>query len=168
MLISWPKKYQGNVSNHELVCLTDMFGYATALAGCEDVRDGISLSGMLDNTAAPRNTLFACYGKPGTPLYKAMVRCGDWKYIFMSNGGYEQLFNITEDPNEHVLMNDKHPDVISGLRDDLKEWMKRPGLAAGLDNDGSLKIFEYTERERYRFIMFDASNGVKDFTRLQK
>jgi hypothetical protein len=37
---------------------------------------------------------------PGTRHFKFMVRSGDWKYIWMANGGREQLFNVKEDPNE--------------------------------------------------------------------
>ena len=39
---------------------------------------------------------------PGSHDFKVMVVTDQWKYIFMANGGREQLFNRKKDPNELV------------------------------------------------------------------
>ena len=41
--------------------------------------------GMFAGTAHPREFLSSMYGDPGTPLFKIMIRQGDWKYIFLAN-----------------------------------------------------------------------------------
>jgi len=37
---------------------------------------------------------------PGSEFFKVMVVKDEWKYIFMANGGREQLFNLQADPDE--------------------------------------------------------------------
>lgn len=165
-LLSWPAKYPGGTTCHDLVCLTDLFGVATAASGEEELRDGASVLGPLNGTARPREALFACYGRPGTRLFKAMVRKGDWKYIFLSNGGREQLFNLKDDPGETRLENQAQPEILQEMRDLLADWMHRPGLQAGLDETGKPICHEFKARPKFRIRQFDASSGVKEFTHL--
>ena len=165
MLISLPGQIPVG-QNDALVCLTDLFSLATAMAGQEDTRDGISLWGAIQG-AARRDHLFAVYGRPGTPLFKCMVRKGHMKYIFMSNGDREQLFDLRRDPHElHNLAGDASKE----FRSIAQAECRRPGLFQALDN-GRLRVFPYTERPRIRIRQVDASHGDAAFTgtaRLQK
>ncbi len=99
-LVSWPSRWAGNVRVPHLATLTDLFGLATNVAGVPELRDGQDLAGVLDGRAAPRERVVGLFGSPGTPKFKAMVRQGDWKYIWLANGGRELLFNLTRDPGE--------------------------------------------------------------------
>jgi len=86
----------------------------------------------------------------------------EWKYIFMANGGREQLFNLKRDPAE--LSNC----IVSAtrIRDDryalAVSACNVPGARDALDGD-RLRSFAYRERPRKRICQFDNSRGVKGF-----
>ena len=145
-----------------IVALSDLFGIATEAVGEPEYRDGHSVLGVLSGRVSPRETLFACYGAPGTPLFKAMIRKGDHKYIYLANGGREQLFCLKDDPNELSLLDDES--AKAELRAILKAYCARDGLRAALDEGGRLLAFPYTPRPLFRIRQFDASSGVHDFT----
>ena len=162
-LVSWPK---GNIPADtrcdELVKLTDLFGIATTAAGTQELRDGCDVLGILNGTAAPRETLFGYYGAPGTSLFKVMVRQGDWKYIYIANGAREQLFNLADDPSEVAQRLHDAPDVAAALKK-LAE-AKLPGTCAeGALENGRLKTFPFEKAKRFRIKQFDVSRGITDF-----
>ena len=98
--MSWPKQLPQDVRRDELVCLADLFGIATGAAGAVEPRQGIDVLGMLGGTVKPRERLIGYYAEPGTIDFKIMVRNQQWKYIFMANGGRQQLFDMQTDPQE--------------------------------------------------------------------
>lgn len=160
-LLSWPKRWKKRV-DHQLVCLTDLFGIATTAGGRQQIRDGHPVMRVLEDAAKPRDFLFACYGRPGTRLFKAMLRQGDWKYIFMANGGREQLFDLQHDPQERILLNDKELEVLSRMRKTVQEYCHRPGLLAALAGD-ELRTFAFVRRPLVRIRQFDESSGIFEF-----
>jgi choline-sulfatase len=192
-LVSWPARLPADVRRGELVSLVDLFGIATGAATADgrrttgdgrpptvDLRDGDDLLGVLAGTARPREYLTSMYGEPGTPLFKIMIRQGPWKYIFLANGGREQLFNLAEDSQElhnqlaapttlqiRLLPEDQPPseapvDVARRLRRLAVQRCTVPGAAAALlGND--LRAFPYRERPRGRIYQFDRSRGVAGF-----
>ena len=93
-LLSYPPMLKGKTLCDDLVSLTDLYGLATKLAGEKELRDGIDI---LDDK---RDFLFSFHGRPETRQFKIMVRYKNWKYIYMANGGREQLFNLDSDPSE--------------------------------------------------------------------
>ena len=78
---------------NELISLADLFGIATEAAGACEVREGIDVLKMLRGECAPRQYLIGMVEVPGSHDFKIMVLTDEWKYIFMANGGREQLFN---------------------------------------------------------------------------
>jgi arylsulfatase A-like enzyme len=54
---------------------------------------------------------------------------GDWKYIFVSEGGSELLFNLTNDPMEQRNLAPQHPDICSAMQRQLAEEMGQHGFA---------------------------------------
>ena len=78
-LVSWPARLSAGRRCAELVCLTDLFGIATAAAGHAQLRDGIDVLGVLDGSAPPRDSLVGWYGLPGTAECKVMVRDRRWE-----------------------------------------------------------------------------------------
>ena len=161
-LLSWPAKYGDDEKCDALVTLSDLFGIATAAAGEPEYRDGYPVLDMLYGNAAPRDYLFACHETPGTGRFKAMIRQGDYKYIYMANGGQEQLFNLKDDPNELVNLNDAIR--RAEMKHILENHCRRDGLWEALDENGCIRAFEYTARPLIRVHQFDASFGVHDFT----
>lgn len=166
-LVSWPARLPKGVRRDELVCLTDLFGIATSAAAVgglsdADLRDGIDVLGMLDGTASVRERLIGYYGAPGTNQFKLMVREGDWKYIWIANGGREQLFNLADDPKEHCQRIDDAPDVARRMRQATVEAVSQPNVDRAMEN-GRLRSFAFEQYPRHRIHQFDASRGVRGF-----
>ena len=99
-LLSWPALLPAGAMRNELISLADLFGIATEAAGECDVREGTNVLKMLRGECAPRDYLIGMVEPPGSHDFKLMVVTDEWKYIFMANGGREQLFNLRRDPNE--------------------------------------------------------------------
>jgi choline-sulfatase len=161
-LVSWPARLPAGARRGELVCLTDLFGVATGAAGSLEVRDGVDVLGALDGRAAPRSHLFGVYGVPGTPLFKIMVRTGPWKYIFLANGGREQLFDVAEDPAELENHAARCPDVAGTLRDAAVGALIAGGGREALEGH-RLKAFPFEARPLRRIYQFSFDRGVRGF-----
>jgi arylsulfatase len=161
-LVSWPEKLAAGKTSNELICLTDLFGIATHAAGKTECRQGIDLLSMLDGGAKPRSTLFGYYGDPGTRLFKIMARHEHWKYIWMANGGREQLFDLKNDPQEHKNLAESQRDVADKLKHQATTVCDRPELRAVLDGNG-LRALPFQARPLQRIYQFDHSRGVKGF-----
>ncbi|MHC4122664.1 MAG: sulfatase family protein [Planctomycetota bacterium] len=161
-LVSWPKKIPANKKCDELVCLTDLFAIATGASGEVEKRDGTDLLGVIEGKVKPRKHLTGYYGRPGTERFKIMVRHGDWKYIYLANGNQEQLFNVTKDPKESVLMNKQKPEILAQMRAKAIKAVKVEGASDALDGD-KFKAFAFTQRPLKRIYQLDRSHGVKGF-----
>lgn len=161
-LVSWPARIAGGVRRDDLVCLADLFGIAQRAAGGDDLREGVDVLGALEGRAAPRERLFGFYGGPGTPRFKMMVRDGDWKYVYLANGGREQLFNVREDPGELRQRLSDAPEVAARLRDAATEAAGRVNVNRALEN-GRLRAFPFEARPLQRIYQFDGSRGVRGF-----
>ncbi len=164
-LLSWPEKLEKNVQRDDLVCLSDLFAIATKAAGALQVRDGIDVLGSLTEKTVGREYMFGFYEIPGERYFKIMVRGKEWKYIFMANGGREQLFNIEKDPYELTQLTDKEPNITEHMRrvaiNELKKHISTQ-RALGIDGDSLLK-FEFKARPYQRIHQFDSSKGISDF-----
>ncbi len=163
-LVSWPARLAASQKRGELAGLTDLFGIATTAAGAQQLRQGVDILGGLEGAAPHRETLFGYYGDPGTRLFKVMARSGDWKYIYMANGGREQLFNVTRDPQEHHELSGTERDMVSRLRSAAEKACDRTGLRAAMDDNG-LRSFSFEPRPLRRIYQFDHARGVRGFPR---
>ena len=161
-LVSWPAALPIDVRRDEFVGHADLFGVATTAAGAPEFRDGTDIPGVIRGDARPRERIVGMYGEPGTPWFKIMVREGDWKYIFLANGGREQLFDVARDPGELRNRADAHAAVIQRLRSRGVEACYSPGAMHAL-NDGDLRSFAFHERPLERIYQFDRSRGVTGF-----
>jgi choline-sulfatase len=161
-LVSWPARLPAGQRRNELVSLTDLFGIATHAAGKPRVREGIDVLGMLDGTARPRERLIGWYGEPGTRLFKIMARKDSWKYVFLANGGREQLFKVDEDPNELHNLAGSRPEAAAMLRNEAIAACQTPGARQALDG-AALRKFDFAARPPGRIYQFDASRGVTGF-----
>ncbi len=166
-LVSWPARLPAGAKRDELVCLADLFGIATSAAGEPQMRDGVDVLGAVAGNSALREALFGYYSEPGTVRFKIMVREREWKYIFMANGGREQLFDLRDDPNESRNLVADRPDVARRLRGLAARACNVPGAADALEGGGKqgndLREFPYEERKAARIYQFDGSRGVRGF-----
>jgi len=162
LLVSWPERLPQDERRDELVCLTDLVGIATTAAGAGETRDGTDVLGMLAGEAEPREYLVGYYAMPGSPRFKIMVRDQDWKYIFIANGGRQQLFNITTDPDELDNQAEAHRDIADRLHEIAVEACNVPNADRALE-DGELRTFAFEQMPRRRIYQFDRSRGVEGF-----
>ncbi|HXQ02640.1 MAG TPA: sulfatase-like hydrolase/transferase [Candidatus Udaeobacter sp.] len=162
LLLSWPAVLPKGTIQNELISLADLFGIATDAAGECEVREGTNVLKMLRGKCAPREYLIGMVEPPGSHDFKLMVVTDEWKYIFMANGGREQLFNLRRDPNELsncVASASKTRNELHGLG---VQTCRAPGGADALDGD-KLRAFPFRERPRTRIYQFDRSRGVVGF-----
>jgi choline-sulfatase len=162
LLLSWPAMLPKATVRNELLSLADLFGIATEAAGQCEVRDGVNVLKMLRGECASREYLIGMVEPPGSHDFRLMVVTEEWKYIFMANGGREQLFNLRRDRNElsncvasaSKLRNEQNALAVQACQ--------LPGANDALDGD-KLRRFPFRERPRMRIYQFDRSRGVTGF-----
>jgi len=162
LLLSWPARLPAGAVRTELITLADLFGIATGAAGACEVRQGVDVLKMLRGECAGRQYLVGMTDVPGSQDFKVMVVTDEWKYIFMANGGREQLFNLRRDPNE--LSN--CVGASSRIRDDLYALAVKacrvPGATDALDGE-KLRAFPFRKKTPTRICQFDRSRGIAGF-----
>ena len=99
---------------------------------------------------------------PGSQDFKIMVLTDEWKYIFMANGGHEQLFNRKKDPNELSNCVSSSPAIRSDLYALAVKACRVPGATDALDGD-KLRAVPFRQRPATRIYQFDRSRGVVGF-----
>jgi len=161
-LLSWPARLPTDQRRDELVSLTDLFAIATGAAGQLEVREGCDILGIAAGEKEPRQALFGLYGEPGTPRFKIMVRQGAWKYIYLANGGREQLFNVESDAAEIEERLGDSADVAARLRALAISALDNDAGRAALDG-GELRAFAFEQRPLERIYQFDRSRDVTGF-----
>lgn len=161
-LVSWPARLPGGARNGALAGLADLFGIATCAAGKPEFREGADVLALAETQAAPRERFVGMYETPGTPLFKMMVREGGWKYIYMANGGQQQLFNISNDPNELEECCSREPEIAQRMRRAAVRALERPNANRAL-RDGDLLALPETSRPLQRIYQFDRSRGVSGY-----
>jgi len=162
-ILSWPEFLPKSAVCEDLVCLTDLFGIATSAAGNPQFRDGIDVLAAVRGCGKKREYLFGYYGVPGTRSFKIMVRDREWKYIYMANGGREQLFNLCTDPDERRQCIETYCAVASRMREvAFEEARRRPLLSHALCGNSFIAL-DYEPLPRVRAYQFDSSRGVYGF-----
>ena len=157
-LLSWPKKWKHPEVRSDLVSLSDLFGIATTAAGEADARDGILI---LEDEK--REVLFGVYGRPESDQFKMMVRKGEWKYIYMVNGGREQLFHLSEDPHELVNLVQSEEKIREEMyQTALEKCQSEPGLKNAVESK-KLRSIPYHPRKLERLHQFDFSKNIMDY-----
>ncbi len=162
LLLSWPATLPGDTVRTELISLADLFGIATSAAGGCELREGIDVLKMLRGECAPREYLVGMVEIPGSQDFKVMVVTDEWKYIFMANGGREQLFNRGRDPNELSNCVTSSPAIKDGLYALAVKACRVQGATDALDGD-KLRAFPFRKRTPMRIYQFDRSHGVLGF-----
>lgn len=161
-LLSWPERLPQGQVREDLVCLTDLFGIATSAAGHPEVRQGADVLAAVERGTAPREVLYGVHGRPGTRAFKAMVRMGDHKLIWMANGNSRLLFDLRSDPDELAPLVEDKDGIANHLYGLLVDHLRAEGLTAAFDGE-SLKSVPYEQWPLRRIYQFDASRGVTGF-----
>lgn len=161
-LLSWPERLRHGQVREDLVCLTDLFGIATSAAGRPELRQGADILGSLQTEQPAREVLFGFHGEPGTRAFKAMVRQGDHKLIWMANGDSRLLFDLKADPDECHPLGVEHSATATRLYDLLVAQLRAEDLTDAFDGS-SLRTVPYQVWPRKRIYQFDRSRGVTGF-----
>src|SRR5437762_11815813 len=162
LLLSWPATLPAGTIRNELISLADLFGIATQAGGTCDVRQGIDILKMLRDECAQREYLVGMVEVPGSQDFKVMVVTNEWKYIFIANGGREQLFNLKRDPNELSNCVSSSSRIREGLNSCAVKACRVPGAMDALDGE-KLRAFPFRKRKPTRIHQFDRSRGVLGF-----
>ncbi|MCF3650635.1 sulfatase family protein [Synoicihabitans lomoniglobus] len=170
-LVSWPARLPRNERRDDLVSLTDLFGLATGAAGNPEPREGIDLLSTIQDARHGRDMLFGTHSEPGGERFKIMVRDPRWKYIFMANGGYEQLFNLRYDPHELHNRITTEPTHASRLKEAAQNHCRQGSARDAVDDRGELRRFPFKARQTAapygtgnRVLQFDLSRGIRGFS----
>lgn len=162
MLVSWPLRWTGGQRWAAPVTLTDLFALATAAGtGTAELRDGHDLARSLDSGVSERGDCVGLFGEPGTRYFKAMLREGDWKYLWLANGGREFLFNIAENPEESRCYAASRPGVASTLRAKLSAQLSARESTLPALKGGVLRALPFAPFPRERIKQF--ARGVTDY-----
>jgi choline-sulfatase len=161
LLVSWPGHLPAGSRFEGLAALTDLFGLATSASGTPVLRDGHDFLGTLRGTAPAREALIGMYGTPGTRHFKCMVRQGDWKYVWLANGGRELLFNLRDDPGETRSRLSDSAAIAAPLRAEAIRILAARELTQPAVEQGALKALPFEPFPRIRIKQF--ARGVTDF-----
>lgn len=161
LLVSWPDRLPGGARFENLAALTDLFGLATTASGTPVLRDGHDLLGAMRKSTPPRDSVVGMFGTPGTRHFKCMVRRGDWKYIWLANGGRELLFNVRVNPDESQSYLAAEPATAASLRSEAVRVLSARALTQPAIAHGALKALPFEPFPRIRIKQF--ARGVTDF-----
>ena len=112
----------------------DIFPTVLDYAGAEGGEpEGLSLRPLLDRvpdegscTALNERPLFWHYphygNQGGEP--SSIVRKGDWKLIWYHEDGRYELYNLDEDIEEQNALQDKYPEIVNVLKEELHAWLE--------------------------------------------
>src|SRR5947208_2286237 len=161
-LLSWPSTLPAGTIRNELISLADLFGIATQAGGACQLREGMDVLKMLRGECTPREYLLGMVEVPGSHNFKVMVLTDEWKYIFMANGGREQLFNRRRDQNELSNCISSAPGIRNELYAMAVRSCRTPGAIDALNGD-KFRAFPFRRRPLRRIYQFDRSRGVLGF-----
>ncbi len=151
MLAWWPGRIRPGARVDDVVSLLDIFPTLATAARAEagNERYGEDLLGFLDGETHRELSFSECLT---SPHYLLHVRHKDWKYMYYQEGGFEELYDLQNDPHElHDLADDAgYQTRKRELRDAAIAWLRQySSPEPALDDSGGLRAVPYqTERPR--------------------
>ena len=147
-IMRWPGHIQPDSRCNEIVSLLDVYPTVLAAAGIEAKgtdREGNNVFELLDGS---QSCDFAFSEVMNAPYYMAHVRTKEWKYLFYQNGGFEELYHLTEDPHELVDVS-KEPQfakIKMKLKGQAEEYILSQGdKAKVLDEQNTFRVLPYRD-----------------------
>ena len=161
-ILRWPGKLPKGETNDIPVGLTDVLPTLVDEIGLEYPDDGISLPGdnlfnlLSRESQTTRSDYVIDYGQNSKRWIS--VRSPTHKYNFFScDGGREELFNLSEDPEERTNLIHDFPDLTKSFRARVHEWEMSQGLARNNRKQGIFTVFptpkETPDEESIRDVM---------------
>ncbi len=146
MLVRWPGRIKPGTVVEELSSLLDLFPTFMKAAGIDgyNERPGMDLMELIQDKTE-RQMVFSEYENAGS--YCHYIRHKDWKYVFFQNGGYEELYDLKNDPDELRDLSDskEHRQILEDFRKAAQEWIRQySNKDKYLDNNGELMKHPYS------------------------
>ncbi len=157
MLLSWPSKIRPKRIK-EVVSLLDLYPTFLSVAGEENLevcakKPGRNLLKIIEQEVVPGDSENFCVSEMGFPPNMMLhARSIQYKYLFHQNGGYEELYDLSNDPRElKDLADEKMSEpILKEFRQKLAQWTKsysRPEYV--LDEQGNLRIEKAEIEDRW-------------------
>lgn len=142
LLMKWKGHLQAGTRVSDITSLTDIYPTLLGLTGQKfdaTKRPGGDLLAYINGTS---HNDFTVSEMLSYPHYLLHTRWKNWKYLFHQNGGFEELYDLENDPFEQIDLadNQQYHDIIRVIKQQAEGWIRRysdSGLA--LDENGRLK-----------------------------
>lgn len=135
LLVRDPATGQGGKTSEEPIYSHDFYPTILSATGHELLpeqhKDGVSFLPFLEKPDAPTTGRPLVWHYPhwgnqgGSP--GAAIREGKWKFIRWEWPAREQLFDLEVDPGEQENLAEKHPEIVSGLTQQLDSALEEMG-----------------------------------------
>lgn len=135
MLVRWPGGARAGTTCNQVSSLVDLVPTCLDAAGIDYASsdfDGVSLSRLIDNRAS-RDWVYSQYGRAENGLY--MIVGGQLKYVYSAPDQKEYLFDLKNDPAEHVNLagDSDFEHTLKSLREECVSWLNKQGESAAVD-----------------------------------
>ena len=152
LLVHWPAGLPRGAVRQTPVSTIDLFPSLATMAGLPlpGPLDGLSLlAAAREGAALDRPGIAAEYGSERD--FKLMWRWEEpeggltrqWKYVWLANGGKEQLFERTSDPLEQRNLASGHRDRCAAAHARLAAWCRDTDFERALGPDGWLRSMPF-------------------------
>lgn len=145
MIVSWPAKLPQGEHRDQLALLQDIYATFVEASGGEVPAEssGRSLvNACLEPEWSLRDRIVAEYGE-GRAM-KFMLRWRDYKYIYHTNGGRENLFDLKNDPDELNDISGTNTELCRTCRKQLVEYYRGHRFEDAYE-DRELKKYPYEQ-----------------------
>jgi len=125
-IVRWPGKIPTNQISSEIANTMDLFATIVEVAGAELPTDrkidgNNILPFLMGEVKSPTQKLYYFSGKKAEA-----IRDGDWKLRVTEIDGV-QLFNLKNNPGENYNVAGNHPEIVTKLYADLKNFSEKTG-----------------------------------------
>ncbi len=134
LFVRWPERLPRGTVVREIASHIDLYPTLLDLAGVAPPEgpaiDGMSLAPLMEGTATdwPERLVFShWYGGGIVQPFPGAVRTSRWRAV--NKGGGWELYDMLNDPGQHVDAGARHPDVMAQLEVAYRNWFDE--VAAG-------------------------------------
>lgn len=147
LLMRWPNHIQSGERCCEIVSLLDLFPTLLEIAGVDSTTRGRNGHDLVRILSKEESSDFAFSEVMFPPEYMCHVRTKRWKYLFYQNGGYEELFDLSVDPQEsmNLACDPRYLETRKVLKRKAEEWIQMNGdTCRVLDERGNLRVAPFS------------------------
>jgi arylsulfatase len=136
LIVSWPASVPQGERREQLALLQDIYAsFITASGGnVPEASSGLNLLAAASDPDQPlRDRIFAEVGRGR--VMKMMLRWGNYKFIYHTNGGKINLFDMENDPEEFTDISAEHPELCLQCREAMAQYYQSYGFTEALNGD---------------------------------